>query len=162
MEKETNFILLCDTQRESGRLYRWLCEGRDLDYRTNPTIESGRLHSVDWHWRTGGTDVLVRGEVEGEYAASWMGGDFSFARLGAVLDWRWQRDDRTSVLPETATYRLQAGGALGDLPPQRHAALDAGLMFIAPFGSFRTLRDHEGRTRTPTVCFVSTSPRAPT
>jgi hypothetical protein len=140
LAKETDGTL-CDFQPENGWLYETFCEDRDLDYPANPTIAPGRLNSIDMQWRSGDTDFLANMQVQGEYAASWMGSDFSFARLGGHIDWRWLRGNRTSILPQSTTYRLQAGGALGDLPPQRHSALDVGLVAIAPFGSFKTLRN---------------------
>lgn len=150
LRKETDFNLLCGLQPQNGRVYGWLCRDRDRGYRANPTITIGDLHSVDLQLRIGGDSVQRRLELDGEYAFSAAGGDFSFARLGATLDWQWQRGDYSYIFPKTARYRLRAGAALGPLPPQRRAALDVGIVALAPFGAFKTLRNrpYEGREHT--------------
>jgi hypothetical protein len=131
---------LCDYQARDGRFYGWLCDETDA-YRENPAIRPGRLHSFDARLQLQGTERLASLRVDGEYGARWMGGDFSFARLDAVADWRWLREDGPVFLPKSTTYRAQAGGALGEPPPQRHGTLDASLMALAPFGVFRALRN---------------------
>lgn len=144
LQKKTDWNF-CDIQRQGGRLDAWLCEGSD-PYRENPAIRPGRLNSIDWRLNSRISDRLARIQLEAEVTTSLLGSDFSFARISGLAEWRWLREDHLTILPASVTYRVQAGGAIGDLPPQRHGSLDGGLVVVAPFGTFRSLwdRPYEG------------------
>lgn len=131
---------VCDYQSKEGQLYDWLCGGTAVN-RPNPAIDEGRLHSLDGRLQMGDVDVLGSVDVEVEYADDWMGGDFSFARVDLTADWRWLRRSYPVVLPVSATYRVQAGAAMGETPPQRRRAIDANMLGVSPFGVLRTLGD---------------------
>ena len=142
LEKNTDFNLLCKFQPRNGRLYNWLCEGRDLDYRPNPDIDEGRLHAVDLELNFNDEGRAAhRAGLQGEYSAAWMGSDFSFARLGVKLDGLFDNYTRRWFAPDAVRYRLLGGATAGQVPVQRRGALDASVFVYAPFGTFKTLRD---------------------
>lgn|GEM_PF-4691928 len=143
LEKNTDFNLLCTFQPRNGRLYDWLCRGRELDYRPNPAIDEGRLHSLDLALDINGEAPRAAHNVvlEVEHSAAWLGSDFPFTRFGAKIDGLGDNYAKRWFKPAKVRYRLVAGAATGDLPVQRYGAVDASVSVYAPFGTFKTLRD---------------------
>ena len=93
-------------------------------------LDLGGLDPKAWH----------RARLAAEYSDEWMGSFARFARLDARLDWHVE-PARGRLWPAESNYRLQAGAGLGPVPIQRHGTLDAGLVIVAPFGAFKTLRN---------------------
>ena len=105
-------------------MYDWLCRGRELDYRPNPAIDEGRLHSLDLALDINGEAPRAAHNVvlEVEHSATWLGSDFSFARFGAKIDGLGDNFAKRWFKPASVRYRLVAGAATGDLPVQRYGA----------------------------------------
>ncbi|MCY3791708.1 MAG: DUF5686 family protein [Gemmatimonadetes bacterium] len=141
LRKETDFSF-CNTQSNSSYVYKHLCADRNLTYRDNPPIRAGRMTSLELALDLGGLDPKTwhRTRLSAEYSDEWMGSFARFARLDARLDWHVELA-RGRLWPAESNYRLQAGAGLGQVPIQRHGTLDAGLVIVAPFGAFKTLRN---------------------
>ena len=105
-------------------MYDWLCRGRELDYRPNPAIDEGRLHSLDLALDINGEAPRAAHNVvlEVEHSATWLGSDFSFTRFGAKIDGLGDNFAKRWFKPASVRYRLVAGAATGDLPVQRYGA----------------------------------------
>ena len=121
--------------------------GRDWS-RPNPAVAEGRLRSLEGGFKWGGPyrpfGVTANRRVEArvEHGSGAMGGDFSFTRLRLALDGHFKTFLRRRPSPNALDLRLVAGYSLGELPPQRFGALEAGMGFFSPFGAFRTVRGH--------------------
>ena len=121
--------------------------GRDWS-RPNPAIEEGRLRSLEagfaWGgpYRPFGLTANRRLEARVEHGSEGLGGAFSFTRVRLVLDGHFKTFLRRRSAPNALDVRLVAGYSLGELPPQRFGALEAGMAFFSPFGAFRTVRGH--------------------
>ena len=121
--------------------------GRDWS-RPNPAVEEGRMRSLGagftWGgpYRPFGLTPNRRIEARVEHGSGSLGGDFSFTRLRLVLDGHFRTFLKRRSTPNALDLRLVAGYSLGKLPPQRFGALEAGMAFFSPFGTFRTVRGH--------------------
>ena len=121
--------------------------GRDWS-RPNPAVEEGRLRSLEagftWggRYRPFGMTANRRVEARVEHGSPALGGDFSFTRLRLALDGHFKTFLKRRSVPNALDLRLAAGYSLGELPPQRFGALEAGMAFFSPFGTFRTVRGH--------------------
>ena len=147
LTKSTDFDLLCDFQPESGRFYKWVCDGRNSEYRANPSIRAGRLRFLDVG-ATWGAPYVPRGraanrrlEVRAEAAGGLLGGDFDFGRFQLTADGHWETFLRRRAGGGALDVRLVAAATTGKAPPQRLAALDAAIWRLTPFGGFRARRD---------------------
>ena len=121
----------------------------DRDWsRPNPAVEEGRLRSLEagftWGgpYRPFGMTANRRVEARVEHGSGGLGGDFSFTRLRLALDGHFKTFLKRRPSPNALDLRLVAGYSLGELPPQRFGALEAGMAFFSPFGTFRTVRGH--------------------
>mgnify|MGYP003733104613 CR=1 FL=1 len=118
----------------------------DGDQRGNPAVAEGRLRSLTAKVEFGGRYrpfgvTANRGlSVELEHGADWLGGDFSFTRYRLALDWHAPTFFKRRLAPNGLDLRLVAGGATGELPPQRFGVLDVALGPFTPFGGFRSVR----------------------
>ena len=116
--------------------------------RPNPAVEEGRLRSLEagftWggRYRPFGMTANRRVEARVEHGSGALGGDFSFTRLRLALDGHFKTFLKRRSVPNALDLRLAAGYSLGGLPPQRFGALEAGMGFFSPFGTFRTVRGH--------------------
>ena len=121
--------------------------GRDWS-RPNPAVEEGRLRSLEagftWggRYRPFGLTANRRVEARVEHGSGALGGDFSFTRLRLALDGHFKTFLKRRSSPNALDLRLVAGYSSGELPPQRFGALEAGMAFFSPFGTFRTVRGH--------------------
>ena len=121
--------------------------GRDWS-RPNPAVGEGRLRSLEagFTWGRGyrpfGVTANRRVEATVEHGTGSLGGDFSFTRLRLALDGHFKTFLKRRSSPNAFDLRLVAGYSLGELPPQRFGALEAGIGFFSPFGTFRTVRGH--------------------
>jgi hypothetical protein len=118
------------------------------DMRPNPPVHEVDLHSVRFGARFGegytpfGVTANRRLALEGEIAADWLGSDADFSIWR--LTWDWQQDTfwTRRWLPNTLDLHLLAGTSTGDVPPQRHTALDVAMGPFSPFGAFRSVSGH--------------------
>jgi hypothetical protein len=146
-QKNTDFNLVCRFQPQNGRFYGWLCRGRDLDYRPNPPINPGILHAMRFRLESE-TNTWRQAALGVEWANPALGGDFSFTRAEAAVQWRFVDYRDGLALPDASRYRFAAGLSLGDTPLQRLGTLDTGIWRYAPFGAFKTPsnRPYEGES----------------
>lgn len=122
--------------------------GRDVIQPENPAIPAGTLNSIELKISFGensapwGMTGQKRLElfVEHSGAKLWRS-DFEFTRYQLRLDYRLPIFLRRRLLPNVLDFRLVAGTATGDLPPQRIGVLDGALGAFTPFGAFKTIRN---------------------
>ncbi|MDZ7771164.1 MAG: DUF5686 family protein [Balneolaceae bacterium] len=126
----------------------WDLLGRSNTPRFNPPVDEGRLASVfveaGYNRDTGynfGITGMNRIEAGLEYAHPDLGGDFSFTRLHARIDWNFPTFLNRRLFPNTLDLSLTGGTSAGELPMQRMGTVDGSLGLFSPFGSLKTLRN---------------------
>lgn len=117
------------------------------EWRPNPAIDPGRLHSVALLFVVGGPRVPFgsgaqrRLELGVEHSRRWFDGDFAFTLYHCRADYRLDTFGRGGKRPAFVDLRLMAGTFTGDLPVQRFGALDVRIWALSPYGGFRSVRD---------------------
>ena len=89
-----------------------------------------------------GVTANRRLELTGEVAGSALGSDVTFSTWRLAWDWQQPTFWRRRWLPNTLDVRFLAGTSTGDVPPQRHVALDVAMGPLSPFGAFRSIHGH--------------------
>ena len=112
----------------------------------NPAATAGRLGearaTVQWGelennaGLTGRTAAMLSVEKS---TPKWFG-DFDYTRLQTKLEWSVRTFCPRRLFPNSLDGMVIGGRTWGDVPIQRLLHTDGSLGFIAPFGSFRTLR----------------------
>lgn len=121
---------------------------REVIQRKNPLIPTGSLNSIEMKIVIGYDDVpwgivgQERLELLLETSQPDWDSDFNFTRYHLRLDYRIPTFFRRRMLPNALDFRLIAGTATGELPPQRLGLLDVSLGAFTPFGAFKTVRNH--------------------
>ncbi len=118
------------------------------DVRPNVPVFDGDIRSARLGGRLGhdytpfGVTANRRLTLEAEVATDWFGSDVSFSTWRFTWDWQQPTFWTRRWLPNTLDLRVLAGASTGDVPPQRHAALDVAMGPFTPFGAFRTVHGH--------------------
>lgn len=114
------------------------------DVRPNAPVFEGDVRSTRFgeEYTPFGVTANRRLELTGEVAGSALGSDVTFSTWR--LAWNWQQPTfwRRRWLPNTLDVRFLAGTSTGDVPPQRHVALDVAMGPLSPFGAFRSIHGH--------------------
>ena len=115
--------------------------------RENPPVDEGSLRSIFLAVASGSNPIPLgfagqrRLEFTLEYSdRSLFRSDFSFLRLGLVLDWRMATLFRRRFSPNCLDLRIVASTSAGRLPVQRFVIVDASLGGFSAFGAFKSLR----------------------
>ena len=118
------------------------------DVRPNAPVFEGDVRSARFGVRFGeqytpfGVTANRRLELTGEVAGSALGSDVTFSTWRLAWDWQQPTFWRRRWLPNTLDVRFLAGTSTGDVPPQRHVALDVAMGPLSPFGAFRSIHGH--------------------
>ena len=118
------------------------------DVRPNAPVFEGDVRSARFGVRFGeqytpfGVTANRRLEWTGEVAGSALGSDVTLSTWRLAWDWQQPIFWRRRWLPNTLDVRFLAGTSTGDVPPQRHVALDVAMGPLSPFGAFRSIHGH--------------------
>ena len=123
--------------------------GRVKKQRENPSIQKGQLRSLELTVSCGdsrssfGLAGMKGAEFKIEHSSpDIFKSDFSFTRYLITLNWRIKTFLKRRLLSNTLDLRFTGGTSGGKLPIQRFLALDGCMMRLAPFGVFRSLKNH--------------------
>ncbi|MBN1290902.1 MAG: carboxypeptidase-like regulatory domain-containing protein [Candidatus Latescibacteria bacterium] len=117
--------------------------------RPNPTIDDGRLRSLELTLKYGGEHVPAgllgqkRAEIKIEHSSpDFLSSDFSFTQYRMIIDWKFDTFLRRRLLPNSLDMRFLWGTFTGDLPVQRFGIIDGAGTSFGPFGVLRSLSGH--------------------
>lgn len=112
--------------------------------RANPVVDEGwmRTLKVTADWGNNFTPFGIVGQKNFrttiEHGSAVTGSDFSFTQVHFRGDYRLVTFYKRRFMPNVLDVRVQGSSYIGELPVQRHAALDGAITWVSPFGSFRT------------------------
>lgn len=121
--------------------------GKSDNYRYNPAIDEGRMHTVDvvagynldesYNFGVTGRKY-VRFEIE--HSSGALGSDFDFTRYETRLSWFFPTFYQRRLLPNTLDVGFKAGTFSGDLPYQKMGIVDGAVGLLSPYGILRAAR----------------------
>ena len=118
--------------------------------RDNPAINDGIINSVGFSVRFG--DEIPPFGIAGatglklnlEHASNEiLNSDFTFTRIQATLDLRFNTFLKRRFLPNTLDIRINAFATEGDVPLQRFGGFDGNLGYFSPYGTFRSIANRQ-------------------
>ena len=144
--RRSDLRLYYSTENHSSIDYKtnYNLRGNNRSSRINPSIEDGRLASVNIEIEGGsGKEALGVIEasnlyfgVEGSHNA--LGSDWNFARFELEIFQRIKTFYKRRLIPNVLDVKIYGGSFVGEIPIQRNGALDAALGIYSPFGVFKT------------------------
>lgn len=121
--------------------------GKSDNYRFNPAIDEGRMHTVDVvagynlneEYNFGVTgQKYIRFEIE--HSSGAFGSDFDFTRYETRLSWVFPTFYQRRLFPNTLDIGVKAGTFSGDLPYQKMGIVDGAVGVLSPYGILRATR----------------------
>lgn len=121
--------------------------GKNNNFRANPPIEEGRMHSVDiitgYNLDEGynfGVAALKQIRFKIEHSSDVLSSDYDFTRYAGRISWSFPTFYQRRFLSNTLDVNLSAGTYSGDLPFQRWGIVDATIGESAPYGVMKATR----------------------
>jgi hypothetical protein len=140
---------LTENQQSLAKRTEYSFFKRSKIYPDNPSIIDGTLNSVTLNARYATTEMpgitknAFNASASMEYSDPLLKSDYSFTQFNLKFRGKISTMNYNLLFPPSVTVVLNAGAAIGHLPPQRYFSLASNVLFVGEQGTLRGVGSRE-------------------